>query len=85
MGNQDSMKSFDLSAGAYEMDSNHGSHANTRNFGAANTVDQGFFGNVPGLEGIDDSNEDGLITSDSDFDLAVKTAGYNPQDQNIGE
>lgn len=64
-----SNQSFELGS-AYEMGSNHGSstHAyNTKNngFGGANTVDQGFFGIIPGLEDIDkdDDNEEGLITS----------------------
>ena len=81
-----SNQSFELGS-AYEMGSNHGSstHAyNTKNngFGGENTVDQGFFGIIPGLEDIDkdDDNEEGLITSDSDFDMAVKTAGYVPQE-----
>ena len=80
-----SMQSFELDS-AYEMGSNHGSSTNAFNtkngFGPANTVDQGFFNGIPGLEDIENSNEDddGLITSDSDFDVAVKTAGYTQQD-----
>lgn len=44
------------------------------------------FGSIPGLEELNNSNdeENGLITSDSDFEQAELAAGYgNPQDKGI--
>jgi hypothetical protein len=81
--NQDasSLKSFELSAKNYDMVSQNSFRAN-RDF-AANTA-TGFGGGIPGVRddiSVND-NESGLITSDSDFEMAAIAAGaMDPQDK----
>jgi hypothetical protein len=79
-------QSFDLSINEYEIESNNGSSRPVgKNFGPSQTLGKQF-GSIPGLEGLDHSeNEDnGLITSDSDFEQAELAAGYTPQDKDKG-
>lgn len=65
------------------MDSNHGSTRNLdKNFGPSHTVFKGS-ASIPGLDELNDSNDEdnGLITSDSDFDQAELAAGYTKMDK----
>ena len=53
-----------------------------KNYGQANTMGKGI-SIIPGLELDDSEPENGLITSDSDFEQAEIDAGYDPMENKI--
>ena len=76
-----SERSFELSVDKFEMESNMNT-SDRNKFGAANTAHEKGFLQAPGLSHeLDD--ESGLITSDSDFQLAEQAAGYSVGGQSV--
>ena len=77
--NYNTEKSFNLSAENDDLDiaRDYSEERNQIIPGASNTVGETGFLNMPTQNSARGEEDSGLITSDSDFDWAVETAGYN--------